>query len=243
MKPIVIISTKRSGHHAFIEWITENLNGSWHYENNINTQIEHKLHGRVTVHADTMIEPVRGIYSYENTPLNIVQKHRPFKQLIDPIQIIFLRDPLNTFASMIQYLQNNPDADYNAHMSDTVDCWSSLANYVLTKHNTTIQIISMNYWIRTRHVNDPLNLELKLVKSTPNTTLSKFARGGNTWFDKSDYNPDTHTLESRYLIKTIQPKLMQLYRLNSTLAELSIEWYQYMNSNPQFESWIKNAME
>ena len=106
-----VVSTKRSGHHAFIQWLMANGRGRAVHVNNVRVganivqAVEHAVEEKAT--DDGIGEPsspTRVIINFEGVTTRGVAETIASQRTLstDITTIIFLRDPLNLVASLIQ---------------------------------------------------------------------------------------------------------------------------------------------
>lgn len=107
-----ILSTKRSGHHAFVDWLQDGLGGGSTFANNIvlgrdlGAEIERKL-DRQVLQPGGGLEPGHYLLNFEGvTPRGFDAVQRAQFNLGAAVRtVLFLRDPLNTLASLLHRKQ------------------------------------------------------------------------------------------------------------------------------------------
>ena len=97
-----VISTKRSGHHAFISWIQAGSRQRTQFINN--TAMKRGTFERIPAFCENQSEPTTVIFNYEGvTPNGVARAIAQQNQTKSPIyNLLFVRDPLNVCASLMQ---------------------------------------------------------------------------------------------------------------------------------------------
>ena len=106
MRIINVVTTKRSGHHAFINWFLEHSPDEWHFENN--RKISDLLDTVIISHAAK--KTPRLIVNFEGiSPSEYARVHAKQIALGFTVEeLFFLRDPLNMLASTLKREGRNP---------------------------------------------------------------------------------------------------------------------------------------
>lgn len=147
-----IIATKRSGHHAFIEWICEHITDYIYLNNvNVNPDIERDKFQRKHIESDLSLHFSESegeefgkveydnpgvknlLLSFENknaTGVSRSGRNGTLKSIISresvsPIAIIFIRDPINCLASIARYNEIHPN--FRVSVEEQASKWVSLA--------------------------------------------------------------------------------------------------------------------
>ncbi|MFM9816318.1 UNVERIFIED_CONTAM: hypothetical protein K0B97_00040 [Spiribacter pallidus] len=134
MKPIIVFGHQRSGHHAFCEFICQNVGGDWVYLNQpkwqngmigastIISSKDLRLGSRVGLDTLQAFEHV--VVSFERKQIN-AEEAREFSELIgcEALCLSFMRDPLNAAASLIKMLRY--DRNLVTKLQRQKDVWKS----------------------------------------------------------------------------------------------------------------------
>jgi hypothetical protein len=211
-----VVATKRSGHHAFIEWLYQSIAGPKVYFNNCNLSIasEGISYAKVVkegvriaedrfVHFDTLSGlSAKLLASSENKTLEWfrerVIENEDFSSLGKIESIIFLRDPFNSFASLCKLVERKPEKFHQ--LDQFISSWMSLASQFM-KEGAALSTANIFYndFVKSEsyrnHWSDYFGLQCRGL----NSDLSTFGGGGNTMFGKpKEYAIDTQILESRW---------------------------------------------
>ncbi|MDD7970387.1 hypothetical protein [Roseinatronobacter alkalisoli] len=218
---LLCIATRRSGHHAFLEWVLAGAQQPWTYYNNVDVTRAHFAAARAlrhdgkspdSGHADTPLLA----FSVEDRRLDQVLVWPQLSHCLPPDAkvdiILFLRDPLNAFASLLQVLDRAgwvaEDEDRKARArARHLRSWASLAREFLgeTDHlsqhsdNWRVHRLHYNGFVGGAGARDEIAAALELQAVPLQTGLSRFGGGGNTFFsDKSGYSLSPEALEARW---------------------------------------------
>lgn len=260
-KALTVVGTKRSGHHAFIEWFCTNLQGSFIYLNNIlpskdevTVKFVEKRDGEAGEAIDSIRYPeyrkVHGaelsgfnslLFSYENHTLSYIKQGGAYadqKRLISdaglkdtPGIVVFIRDPLNAFASFLKVLEKKPEKA--KQFDQQKKAWKDHAKRFLDRDSSEITV-SYNRFIRDAGYREGLAQQLGLPSSHWSDSLSTFGGGGNTYFnDKKKYVASVEALESRWRgIEDINA-LIESFR-DEELYQLARRYYQSVGLGEEF---------
>ncbi|WP_433923970.1 hypothetical protein ACN06F_11910 [Vreelandella sp. 21] len=150
-----IYATKRSGHHAFIEWLCSGLSGNWVYFNNCKIYdgeiryaviesdfnlpgLEKNKPGLLSEALHTIGPDVEHlILSYENVDYEnccrcFFQEKQFRKHFGDQFRIVFLRDFFNSYASLFSWFERykKEEAPVKA-LDEFKKCWGGLVSLYL----------------------------------------------------------------------------------------------------------------
>src|SRR5690606_22090698 len=111
------------------------------------------------------------------------------------LYLLYLRDPLNSMASLIHILNRKigrDSAETMQRMSAQVETWKNLANEFLGISGILDSAVpklccSHNLFVRSDSYRKELAEKLALKDHRPVEHLSKFGGGGNTFFNKAEY--------------------------------------------------------
>lgn len=220
---ICVIATKRSGHHAFIEWIVAHRPGNYAYFNDVRpgrsvseavvfeSNVEGLAADQVSLRGDLHTR----IFSYENRLLDQILAP-PFSDRAQTLgtserraAVLMVRDPINAFASVAKVVELFPESrpDHGAWFGSFVTAWKDHAKEFLGHTSKLRQIyapadlliVSFNEYIRSDTYASEIAQRLGMDGSARLEHLSNFATGGATFFaDWNSYSPDVAVLESRW---------------------------------------------
>lgn len=225
-KVIRIVSVRRSGQHAIINWLQGQLSGSVCFYNNVRsdrgifTSSDNKeTRLRLNLKKFTLI------YNVENSPIPPA-KNRGVGKHEKWVDVLILRDPLNCFAS---YLNANWPWDKRfkeskEHRKSIVTLWKSHAREFLCETNqlTNKVLINYNEWVSNENYRKGIAEELGLdftdkgISETPRYGL------GSSFNNRSESNNKTGE-PSKYLVRWKRyeddPRFLELFTDNE-LASL-----------------------
>jgi len=251
---ICMIATKRSGHHAFLEWVLQNRKGRYAYLNHINPRspnlraatfvsnsvrlqenfAHRKRHTTVLSYENQSLEQITGSEAFKSRDKILGKPHRR-------VTILLMRDPLNTLASAVQVVRSGKhvvtDADH--WIGRLVQSWVNHAKEYLgytsilsrSQIPSEVMLVSYNKYLRDELYRNDLSLVLDMTSTDGLNKLSHFAKGGNTFFsDKMSYSPDISRLESRWEIVKDDPLFLK-FLLDNELQELAKQFYARLETN------------
>jgi hypothetical protein len=99
-KVLRVVSMKRGGHHAVIEWIAENMNGNVYFINNVNNPILKNNYSKIIKYKSSKENKNILLYNIEDFDPN-----NNIKLPLEQETILVIRDPLNLFASRCKLLK------------------------------------------------------------------------------------------------------------------------------------------
>ncbi|MAD52446.1 hypothetical protein [Idiomarina sp. UBA3162] len=147
-----VIATKRSGHHAFIEWLCSHLHDYFYLNNvNVNPDVERDKYQKKHIETDINIEFLHSeadefgdvqysekdvehfLMSFENKAVPSVSrsgrleslKNLSLREHLSNTAILFLRDPINCLASIARYNEVNPN--FRVSVEQQAGHWVALA--------------------------------------------------------------------------------------------------------------------
>ncbi len=210
---IFILATKRSGHHAFVEWVCNGIEGGWNYFNNCgfidqeirfleqrssdNNDFSSPL-TKSTIHK--FVYPT--VFSFENKTKEYFLNNFIFNTVAeagdDVKTVVFLRDPFNSFSSLCKYVESNPNKSNQIHAF--ISSWISLSREFLDEGSESQFVpVFYNEFLVNEHYRENIANILGIKNNAINDGLSTFGGGGNTMFgDAKTYLPSIEILESRW---------------------------------------------
>lgn len=164
-----ILSTKRSTHHAFIESFL--VNNSHVYENNMLENTKGEFIPSVVVKKDSE-NPYVIVKSFEMR----YEPEKIEKLFSDYTSIFYLRDPINTLASLFSVkIKKNLD---EKTIYDGMEQYQKLLSYCIA--NSINFVYANDFWSNEKY---RFELSKKFELSfTLTETISTFAAGGRTYF-------------------------------------------------------------
>lgn len=232
---IRIFAHSRSGHHAFINWLINQLNGSTIFHNNCmkgwenKKLIENKKKGLIK-HGKFPYK--NHIYSFEYFNLNNYNKYNFNGWDGEYVDILFLRDYYNWLASSYKIKNGNEPRFINKWKNfrdeieiPIIDLWKQYAEEYLNKEILPKETINVNYneWFKSKNYRknfcDKLNLSFT-DKGIEN--VSSF--GGGSSYTKLSFRKDAQkklkTIE-RWKNHKIDKNFIKLIEDNKKIIELN----------------------
>lgn len=211
-----VISTKRSGHHAFIEWLYDGIPFPKAYFNNCGVKRgDSKIYyaklktGGLSFKEDFVvadeISNTNGnlIFSSENKTLDWYSSRfsgdSQFSFRGDMSEIVFLRDPFNAFCSLCKLVERKPEKIHQ--LDEFVASWTSLAKHFIGQGCALFssENVFYNEFVRSDAYRQNIASKLGVKNSVLRSDLSTFGGGGNTMFgDPKEYSIDINKLERRW---------------------------------------------
>jgi hypothetical protein len=201
---LMVFSSKRSTHHAFLEGI---LAGKRYvYDNNVRVTKDGDLDVNRTTSSDEPAEaPLLHVASFERRyRLPQVYARDAYRELegrhpsrTPTRRVVFLRDPLNTLASTYQVYLKSPYFSDVSYVTRNVRQWSNVARYVLGGMDDETLIYANRFWADPTYRNARLD-SLGVSTYRHSDRLSTFGGGGNTYFGDKESAVTPESLSSRY---------------------------------------------
>lgn len=217
MKKIVVLSTKRSTHHAFIESF---LSGKdYFYENNLIKSGSDLVPGRVIKHGDAhdyrVLSFERG---YEPSELleSQILKEKLEVDINKATVLVFIRDPINTLASTYSvYLEKlSQDKDFpKAYIFQNIKQYRKIMELVKKTNKGVVYIYANRFWNDSSY-RDCLEDKLGLTFNVSDK-VSKFAGGGHSFFGEKKITGKD--VSSRFLMYVDDPFFVGLVKENIDL--------------------------
>lgn len=154
-----VSSVKRSGHHAIINWIMRQWNGSVSYHNYV--RLGSPIYKSAFNHETKLRLPVKNpliMYNHEEIKLSELKTDQDFysnywkqRKIVD---IVVIRDPFNCFASRMKanWKWDNRFNESESNRQKTIDIWKDHAKECLNITNNFPDKVVVNYnqWILDR---------------------------------------------------------------------------------------------
>lgn len=200
---LILLSTKRSSHHAFLEGL---LSGRrYQYDNNMIWR-DGALTAKTPTRSDGVDPPEFYVASFEQRYALPGLYARPQYQRLEQRaaanrtlrRVIFLRDPINTAASTYSAHLKHPNVfrsfDY---VRKNLRLWLNLAQYVRAPQREEIFIYANSFWADAAYRARSLQA-LGAADARYTTKLSRFGGGGNTFLQERTQAVTAEALTSRY---------------------------------------------
>jgi len=251
-----VIATKRSGHHAFIEWMCSHLSDYLYLNNvNVNPDIERDKYQKPHIETDIDLDfadaddDVGNIHykdaevehlmlSFENKAVKGVSRagrlnslaHLSERESVKTTAVLFLRDPINCLASIARYNEVNPN--FKVSVEQQAEKWVALAKDFYAPERAENLLDAK---VKTVRYNDFIRNKVKVAhllgdhveQSTQRmSSLSRFGGGGDSKFGNAKTDMSVESLESRWQMLASPASLKEVFDDNSELRELSRRFYQ-----------------
>jgi hypothetical protein len=217
---LVVLSSKRSTHHAFLEGILQGKR--YIYDNNVVVTANGTLNINRTMSAD---EPAHAPMVYAASlerrySLPSLYRTSGYQDLerrhvsSDPARrVVYLRDPLNTLASTYSaHLKTEYFSDFK-YVTANLGQWVDVARYVLEAMDGETFIYANRFWEDENYRR--LRLDAIGVRSYQlSDELSRFGGGGNTYLGDKKRGVTPMALKTRYLNYAKDAKYVGLVREN-----------------------------
>lgn len=217
----LILSTKRSSHHAFIEGLLRNRNSI--YFNDCLTHKDNLISGEtVEEFNDTSCERDHvKLVSFERKFALPEILYSPildnfFENFGSAVKIIFLRDPINTAAStfnIYEKVKNNPSFSDTSYVRDNISQFVSVSKYVCSaqyKHDGVVFVYANRFWSDLDYQKSIVN-SIGLSDAKFSNKMSFYGKGGNSFFgNKKEVSAED--LANRYRVYKENMEFMSLVR-------------------------------
>lgn len=248
-----ICAHKRSGHHAFIEWILENTDGHYVFLNNLHMDtnpynydyIARRSNDRLITNIDYDFEtdPFDKIkhykkkllmYNFENKPPSKCFS-RTFQDNIEEwvgksekiMYVFFVRDPFNAISSYAK--KTNGDLKkIKKFIKDYVSIYLESFNYIKEKPANSLRVI-YNNWLFDPSYRMYLGERLELVMQSPDVQ-KRVAKWGSGSSFKVDENYDNKIFETRWKNLLNYPEVIDIVLENKKFLKISKEIYSQINN-------------
>lgn len=216
---LMVLSSKRSTHHAFLEGI---LRGKRYvYDNNVIVKKDGSLDINRTTEVDEPADaPMVHVASFERRyELPGLYETAAYRELESRHEgpasqrVVFLRDPLNTMASTYSAHLNTDYFSHWGYVTANVRQWVDVARYVLDGLHGETFIYANRFWADEDYRRSCLE-SLGVVTYAVSDRLSKFGGGGNTYLQDKDQAITPEVLGTRYLTYAEDDTYLGLIRDN-----------------------------
>lgn len=214
MKKYEFYSHRRSGHHAFIFWMINNLGG---FSQAIGTRI--------------FFNPVTGLYFYnDNTHYNykLDKEHnteiRNYEDCLPPPspgKIVVIRDFLNTLSSRLNHQFLTTD------LAEFINLWKEFARLAITSKDHTF--VLYNRWLVDKSYRDEISEKIGIPNLHDNINYVNHNAGSSS-FSANRREHDVNSYLTRYkqmnlneLQKSIILEDQELQKLNIDLFAIDIK--------------------
>ncbi|HED37611.1 MAG TPA: hypothetical protein ENI76_05125, partial [Ignavibacteria bacterium] len=203
-KDYCVVAMKRSGHHAFIEWLLSGLKEKYiflcnlNYKDNIQRQvIVEKLQKNLSY--KTNIESINsGIFfeSLNRNDFTLIHNHEDalsedylYTNLIHPLnnkviyrrnqrKIVFVRDPINLFASVLKrYDKRIEFVELNYQTLTSI--WMDHAKFFLDNKRDDVVAVSYNMWVSSECYRSEISKLLDMENAPIPREMSQWGGGSS----------------------------------------------------------------
>ena len=197
---ILLFSTKRSTHHAFLESVLTDK--KYFYENNIvyhkDREVVSETVGDRKFSHNLHVKSFEMNYRIEDILLPSVMD----ESWLESKKIIFLRDPLNTLASTLSVFYKFYGTEKSKKVSwveRNVKLWADLYKTMKCRDGEFVFIYANRFWSDKCYRSSVSEWFGGGVRDV--TELSKFGGGGNTFFPSTDNAAISFDdIDTRYLV-------------------------------------------
>lgn len=200
-----IISTKRSAHHAFIGWIAENAGRPLLFFNNIVPSLPPRIREAALLNAGDAAIPQSdlaallltgepdAIINFEGKLVASIEDwNRDYlvRNTVKPVRkIVFLRDPLNTFASLAY---RTPDRRFRSLFNYfyQVVAFETIMASVAASPEAYERVVTMERWQSDAGYRGDLARQLGLETSALPSGVSRY--GGGSSFEGASFDPSAN---------------------------------------------------
>jgi len=189
---ILLVGTKRSGHHAILRWVAEQMDETVIHHNDVDPK--KLLNGEIvyfggikkTIYNGN--KSVRTIYSFEDAKMEDIEE---IEKQLSSTTIIVIRDIKNTLASLIK---STPQKHIVKRLKTSTEAWYQYAyDYICGKFSNRIHIL-YDLWFKNecyRHLLCSV-LNIKFTDAGLNI-VSKNANGSS--FDHMKYQGNAQGMD------------------------------------------------
>ena len=220
---LMVLSSKRSTHHAFLEGI---LRGKRYlYDNNVTVRKDGSLDINRTTESDEpagapMVHVASFERRYELPGLYATAAYRELESRhespVDAQRVIYLRDPLNTMASTYSAHLKTDYFSHWGYVTANVRQWVNVARYVLDGLHGETFVYANRFWAEDDYRRSCLEA-LGVAGYQRSDRLSTFGGGGNTYLQDKDQAITPEVLGTRYLTYAEDDTFVGLIRDNRDL--------------------------
>jgi hypothetical protein len=179
-----ILSMKRSGHHAIMDWLANNMEYNVYLKNNIT--VEKNTIRKLNEHKYSKNILFYNIEDYDHNQHNNVYLENLNIQKENHQNLIIIRDPLNLFASRIK--RNTNRIFFNDYFLSLYQ-----QHFNLMK---SMDYINYNQWLHDKNYLLKLKKEFNLFDIKKINKISKFGIGSS--FDGFNKNPEEMDFNMRW---------------------------------------------
>lgn len=233
---VLVLSTKRSSHHAFIEGLLKNRNST--YVNNCLVRKDELIPGEVVEEPcdssvggdDVRLVSLERLFKLPDVMCSPILRGF-FANFDSAVKIIFMRDPINTASStfnIYEKVKNNPSFSDPSFVKDNLAQFVNLTNYLCSgkcQDDGVTFVYANRFW-------SDLSYRLGVLKSIGfsdaefTSKMSFYGKGGNSFFgNKKEVRADD--LVSRYKVYRENPEFMSLVN-DKTFYEASTEFLDFV---------------
>ena len=229
-----VLGIRRSGNHAIINWIQQDLPGLSCFCNDLIPK-QKPIEAPIKNSKWNRGKQVSLICSYEDQPVESIFNRNNLRPNIENyLNLLILRDPYNLFASWIAWQSGRGDrfrADPN-YRSKMINLWKNHAKLYVSHTSQGVKnifIINYNHWFKSTEYRLALAQNLGLTGSTLSIpTVQNF--GGGSSFDGLTYRntPRMMNVTERWRNFTDHPIFKEI-KIDEELAELTSKIFDVSN--------------
>ena len=207
-----VISTKRSAHHAFITWFCQNARRPIVFFNNVLPSSPPRLreverfHLDIAPRMDRVDELVEGpndvLLNFEGKIPSSIEKWNE-KYLLRRlngrlVRVVFLRDPVNTLASLAKRCRPNDFRSLFKYFYQVLALDEIITRLAEKRSNFCEKVVLMSPWLSDESYRSEVAAFFQLASGAPPARVTK--QGGGSSFKGMAYDPadDTAALHERW---------------------------------------------
>lgn len=239
---IRVVATKRSGHHAIMDWVAAQFqNNTVSFFNDIKAGSNcDKDTADQLPHLEPKVGGDIAMYSYEDvTPEQLFNGNFKLKLPNSPrkITLIVLRDPLNTFASRWKLERKahwlRPRIGHPPEQQDYIDIWMRLykdfsrESYFLELNGHKVIPINYNKWSTCENYRVQISKQLPGSTFTDKTICTVPRYGWGSSFDALELEGDARSMDvhNRYKEMMDIPLFNKIIDTNPQLVDIAREHF------------------
>jgi hypothetical protein len=236
----IVFGMARSGHHAIVNWMGNQLPGKITHYNNCTKELEdHKFvtSSHAPIEYCNPGNSEYNMYTMEHFDLDLIDKFKMMTIVEDPTCIIILRDLLNWVASSIlqinwdtRRLDVNADSiyehstdDQGRHYNTTIEIFKDHIREAMNITNRLDNklVIGYNHW--TQDIKYRKYLADRLEMPFTDKGFKEVAQFGNrSSFDGNNYRYSADKMDTLYRYKHLNNDIIERIMSDKELVELSI---------------------
>lgn len=204
---IQVVATKRSAHHAFLDWICEHVSEPLAYFNNVWPTPRPRLTNLWVANADLRTTeralqrprlelltnfPILTLINFEGRLIENIQhwnqKFLDSNTAKQPIRVSFLRDPLNNCASLAKRIKNFQYIDYLRYFQQVCALEQILVESLGRERSLFDHVVPLGRWQEDCEFRNQIASSLRLKSSTLPAVSSQI--GSRSSFGQGSFEGD-----------------------------------------------------